>query len=108
VTAESIPRHYLIPWFGEMPLAAIKSEAVQRMVSSLIEREPKLSTATPDEGTWGCRLLDALDQIEVGKRAAVFVDVGLAVGSDQDWAQVSNTCRICRHKRLPRLLSPSR
>lgn len=46
VTAESILRHYLIPWFGEMPLAAIKSEAVQRMVSSLIEREPKLSTAT--------------------------------------------------------------
>ena len=46
VTADSILRHYLIPWFGEMPLAAIKSEAVQRMVSSLIEREPKLSTAT--------------------------------------------------------------
>ncbi len=46
VTADSILRHYLIPCFGEMPLAAIKSEAVQRMVSSLIEREPKLSTAT--------------------------------------------------------------
>jgi len=46
VTAESNLRHHLIPWFGEMPLAAIKSEAVQRMVSSLIEREPKLSTAT--------------------------------------------------------------
>jgi len=38
VTAESILRHHLIPWFGEMPLAAIKGEAVQRMVSSLIER----------------------------------------------------------------------
>ena len=46
VTADSILRHHLIPWFGEMPLAAIKSEAVQRMVSSLIEREPKLSAAT--------------------------------------------------------------
>jgi len=38
VAAESILRHHLIPWFGDMPLAAIKSEAVQRMVSSLIER----------------------------------------------------------------------
>ena len=38
VTAESILRYHLIPWFGEMPLAAIKSEAVQRMVSALIER----------------------------------------------------------------------
>jgi integrase len=38
VTSNSHLRHHLIPWFGEMPLAAIKSETVQRMVSSLIER----------------------------------------------------------------------
>ena len=38
VTANSILRLYLVPWFGELPLAAIKSETVQRMVHSLIER----------------------------------------------------------------------
>ena len=38
VTANSILKHHLVPWFGELPLAAIKSETVQRMVSALIER----------------------------------------------------------------------
>jgi integrase len=37
VTAKSILKHHLIPWFGEMPLAVVKAEAAQRMVSKLIE-----------------------------------------------------------------------
>jgi integrase len=38
VTANGILKHHLVPWFGELPLASIKSETVQRMVSALIER----------------------------------------------------------------------
>jgi hypothetical protein len=35
VAAKTHLRKHLLPWFGEMPMAAINQEAVQRMASEL-------------------------------------------------------------------------
>jgi integrase len=39
VTADSHLGHYLLPWFGNMPLVAVNAEAVQKMVASMIQNK---------------------------------------------------------------------
>src|SRR5579864_989004 len=49
------------------------------------------------------RLLYVIDKIQIGEGAAVLVDVGLAVGSDEDGADVGDAGDVGRNKLLPRL-----
>jgi len=51
ITATSHLEQHLIPWFGELSLAAINQEAVQRMASALIDRQLASSTVRGICGT---------------------------------------------------------
>jgi len=48
----------------------VKSACLRQLSSSCA-----IGTVIVWHKSWGCCLLDAFDQIEIGKRAAVFVDV---------------------------------
>lgn len=53
--------------------------------------------------TPGCNLPQVVHQIQIGKRATVFVDVIVAVGSDEDGANVGHAGDVWRNQLLPKL-----
>src|ERR1022692_1027068 len=67
------------------------------------ERRPPPSETARRPFSMVHRLLDVIDQIQIGKRTAVFIDVVISIGSDQNGADIGDPGNVWWHELLPGL-----